>query len=348
MPNFLKLPIYAFELSDRSYKYLRLGEVRGGTVVNDFGEGEIAAGVIEHGEIKKRDVLAPLLKELFLKKDIRFVAVSLPEEKGFLENVQLAGVKEEEIRQALELQLEEHIPLPPGDVLFDHELARKDKNHFDVVINAFPRTLVESYLDTFYSAGALPTFTESELAASARALIPQNFRGTAMVIDWGKTRTSFYIVEDGRLRFASTINIGGESLDAAIAKTLGVSQKEAENLKIKNGLLQNQDSLQVFQAIIPTVTALREEAEKYINFWQTHSENKKFPEKIFLSGGDANMKGLAEHFAEELGAETAVANPWVNVKFPKYYLPDITRQHAVRFSASIGLSLAAKEREETI
>jgi len=346
MPNFLKLPIYAFELSDRSYKYLRLGEARGGTVVDDFGEGEIAVGVIEHGEIKKGDVLMSLLKELFFKKGIRFVAVSLPEEKGFLENVQLAGVREEEIRQALELQLEEHIPMPPSEVLFDHEIARKDKNHLDVVINAFPRALVESYLDTFYSAGALPTFTESELAASARALIPQNFSGTAMVIDWGKTRTSFYIVEDRRLRFASTINIGGESLDAAIAKTLGVSKKEAENLKIKNGLLQ--DSLQVFQAIVPTVTALREEAEKYINFWQTHSENKKFPEKIFLSGGDANMKGLAEHLGGELGAETAVANPWVNVKFPKYYLPDITRQQAVRFSASIGLSLAAKEKEETI
>src|SRR3989344_3472926 len=55
LPSFLRLPIYAFELSDKSYKYLRLKEERGGIVLDDFGEGEIAAGGIEHGEIKKKD-----------------------------------------------------------------------------------------------------------------------------------------------------------------------------------------------------------------------------------------------------------------------------------------------------
>ena len=145
LPSFLRLPIYAFELSDKSYKYLRLKETRGGILLDDFGEGEIDAGVIEHGEIKKKDVLTALLKELFLKKNMRFVAISLPEEKGFLENIQLSGIKESEMRQALELQLEEHVPLPPSEVIFDYILARDEKNHSDVVLNAFPRALVDSY-----------------------------------------------------------------------------------------------------------------------------------------------------------------------------------------------------------
>lgn len=348
MPNFLKFPIYAFELSDKSYKYLRLKEARGGTILDDFGEGEIAAGVIEHGEIKKKDILTALLKELFSKKNIHFAAISLPEEKGFLENIQLSGVKEGEMRQALELQLEEHVPLPPSEVIFDYVLARNEKDHSDVVLNAFPRSLVEDYLEVFSATGVLPTFVESELAAAVRSIVPQDFISLAMIMDWGKTRTSFFIVENRVLRFASTIPIGGETLDRAIAKNLNVRLEEAQKLKAKKGFLQDQDSLPVFQAIVPAVTAIREEAEKYLNFWQTHSENKEAPKKLFLSGGDANLLGLPQYLEQELGLPVVIADPWANVKFPKHYLPNLELKDAIRFSISIGLALAAMDKEKTI
>ncbi len=348
VPNFLRLPIYAFELSDKSYKYLRLKETRGGIVLDDFGEGEIAAGVIEHGEIKKKDILTALLKELFSKKNMRFAAISLPEEKGFLENIQLTGIAENEMRQTLELQLEEHVPLPPSEVIFDYTVARNEKNHSDVVLNAFPRSLVGDYLEVFSSAGALPTFMESELTAAVRSIVPLDFASPAMIIDWGKTRTSFFIVENRVLRFASTIPIGGEALDQAIAKNLNVSIEEAQKLKAEKGFLQDQDSLEVFQAIVPVVTAIREEAEKYINFWQTHSENKEAPKKLFLSGGDANLLGLPQYLEQELGLPVVMANPWANVKFPKHYLPGLELKDAVRFSISIGLALAAMDKEKTI
>ncbi|KKT29536.1 MAG: Type IV pilus assembly protein PilM [Candidatus Azambacteria bacterium GW2011_GWC2_45_7b] len=326
-------------------------------MVDDFGEGEIATGVIERGEIKKKEVLAALLKELFAKKNIKFVAVSLPEEKGFLENVQLTGIKAEtEIRQALELQLEEHIPLPPSEVVFDYTLARKEKNHFDTVISAFPKMLVDSYSEVFYSAGALPVLVESELVAAVRSLIPKNFAATTIVMDWGKTRISFSIIENGVLRFASTAPIGGETLDEAISKTLNVDLKKARELKLKSGFLpaspsqggQNQDSLPVFQAIVPVITAIREEVGKYIKYWQTHSESKEAPAKLFLSGGDANLLGLAAYLQQELNIPVQLADPWANVSFPKNYLPDLERQDAIRFVASIGLSLAALDKEKNI
>lgn len=324
-------------------------------MLDDFGEGEIAAGIIEHGEIKKKEALAALLGDLFSKRNIRFVAVSLPEEKGFLENVQLTGVKEEEIRQALEFQLEEHVPLPPSEVVFDYALVRKEKNHFDTVINAFPRMLVDSYLDVFYSAGALPVFAESELAAAVRSSIPKDFADAAMVIDWGKTRIGFSIIENGVLRFASTAPIGGEALDEAIAKTLNVDLKKAQALKFEKGFLPRSAppaggpaQQEIFQAIVPVITAIGEEAEKYMGYWQTHSENKKAPAKLFLSGGEANLLGLDAYLQQELGIPAQLANPWLNVAFPDKYLPELERKDAIRFTTSIGLSLAARDKEKNI
>lgn len=356
MPSFLRLPIYAFELSDRSYKYLRFKEAEGGIILDSFGEGELAPGVIERGEIKKKDILVSLLKEVCRKNNIRFVAVSLPEEKGYVENIRLANAKDEEIRQVLELQLEEHVPLPPADVVFDYSVVNREKGHLDIVLSAFPKSLVESYLGAFFEAGALPALAESELVSAVRSLVPAESSGVAMIIDWGKTRISFYIVKNTFLRFASTVSIGGEALDQAIAKNLNVSVEEAQKLKFKAGFLpalpsqggQTPGSLQVFQAIVPLVTAVREEAEKYISFWQTHSEEKETPSRLWLSGGDGNLPGLAEYLEEELKIPVALANPWVNIGFPKHYLPNLERSDAVRFAASIGLGLAALAAENTI
>ncbi len=341
LPSFLNLPVYAVDLSDESFKYLLLKKNRHGVIVKDFGEGPIAKGVIERGEIKKKDILTALLKELFYKKNIRYVAFSLPEEKGFSRNVKLEGVKKEEIEEALTLQLEEYVPLPPSEVIFDWTLAETEKDHLDVILNAFPKTLVESYLDVFYAAGALPVKAESELSVLATVILPKTFKGAAMIMDWGKTRTGFAIVENSALKFASTVPIGGNHLNEAIAKALNIDLVTAENLKKQGGFVPNQNDLAVFQAIVPIVTALREEAEKYINFWQTHSEKKESVSQIFLSGGDANLLGLKDYLSKELGIPVNLSNPWINIKMPRYYLPELERGDSVRFTAAIGLAISA-------
>lgn len=344
-PSFLSLPIYALELSDKSYKYLKLGSTAQSTIVEDFGEGDIPTGVLERGEIKKPEILKALLSDLFAKKKILFVAIALPEEKGFLRNIKLDGVKKEEIESALRLQLEEQIPLPPSEIVFNYSVVKEEKDHFDIVLIAFPKILVNSYLEIFSKAGASPVWVDSELAASITAVIPRTFSGTAILMDWGKTRVSFAIAENGVLRFASTVPIGGDDMDAAISKELGVDIKIAEQFKKDVGFNENAKDQRVFQVLIPIVTAIREEAEKYITFWQTHSEEKKPPTKLLLSGGDAHLINLHSYLQKELGIEVAEADPWVNFKFPPKYVPEIDKNQAIRFSSSIGLGLAILKKE---
>ena len=344
-PSFLSLPIYAFELSDKSYKYLRLKSTPLGTMMEDFGEGEIPAGVLERGEIKQPEILTAILSELFAKKKISFVAISLPEEKGFLRNIKLSGVKETEIKEALEFQLEEQVPFPPAEVVFHYNLVKDHKDHLDIVLMAFPKILVNSYLNIFSKAGALPVWVESELSASVEAILPRGFGETAMLMDWGKTRVSFAIVENRVLRFASTVSVGGDALDAAIAKSLGVDAKTAEALKKETGFNEKAKDLRVFQALVPIVAAIKEEAEKYIAFWQTHSETKEAPSKLFLSGGDANLIDLKNYLQKELTMEVVEADPWVNINFPLKYVPEIEKRDSIRFSSAIGLGLYALKKE---
>src|SRR3989344_8058017 len=230
--DFGKIPIYSLDVSDQSFKFVRLTQNSAKEmIVTGFGEGEIDKSVIENGEIKDKRRLSEILKEVFFQNNIKFIALSLPEEKGFLREIKISDVEEKDLPGALEFQIEEHIPLPASDIFFDYTVVGKGNDFFELVVNAFPRNVVESYLDVVNSSGVLPVALESEIESVARSIVPKDFLKTAMIVDWGKTRVSFSVFEKEILRFASTALFGGETLDNAISKGLGVSKSEAVKIK---------------------------------------------------------------------------------------------------------------------
>lgn len=346
--DFTKIPIYALDISDESFKFLRFADKESGTIVRDFGEGDIPRGVIESGEIKDVQKLGEIFKKTFSQKNIKYVAFSLPEEKGFLRTVSLSGMNKEEIEKSLEFQIEEQIPLPASEVFFEHRILGGEGDHFDATINAFPKSVVESYIEAIESAGAAPVYAESELEASARAVLPKDGYKSSMVLDWGRTRASFSLFENNMLKFTSTIFLGGRLLDDAISREFKVSKKESQKIKFETNIHQNQKSTDVFGAIFPVISSLKDETEKILDYWKSHSENQSAVERIFLSGGDSNLLGLPEYFTEELRIETSLANPWINVRFPHKYLPPLKMKDSLRFVSAIGLALSAKSQENIL
>lgn len=346
--DFGRIPIYALDISDQSFKFLRLASLAGGIGVNRYGEGAIEKGIIENGDIKDPKKLEDFLRDVFKSNNIKFVAISLPEEKGFLKEVRISGVSEKELPSALEFQVEEHVPLPAADIFFDFTVADKGTDFFDLVINAFPRSVVESYLSAVNSAGALTVYVEPELESSARAVIPWGFKKTALIVDWGQTRASFSVFKGGILRFASTALLGGNTLDSEISKNFGVSKKEAIKIKFKEDITGAQSSSEFTNAVLPVISGISEEIQKILDYWKTRSGTNSNIEQIFLTGGDSNLFGLPEYLQNEFGIPSSVANPWVNVNFPNKYLPQIKFKDSLRFSSAIGLSLKTMKKENIL
>lgn len=344
--RFMELPVYALDLSDSSYKYLSFHRRSDGFVLGDYGEGALAPGIILNGEIQQPDVLASTLKDVFAKKGIHFVAVSLPDEKGFLRPIQLSSdnVKEEEIGSALSLQLEDHVPLPPDEVLFEYSLLGKRENHYDVVLRAFPREGVMTYLEVIQKSGATPILAEPELAAIVRAIVPSHFEGDGMLIDWGRGRASFAFFKQGIVHFTATVPVAGQSLADAIKQKMNVSIEEAIRLKEQEVNLigaKEGRAAELFAAVEPVVRSLTSEADRYIRYWQTHSEDQKLPQRIYLTGGESYLKGFVEYLSSATGIDVVIADPWVNVAFPHYYVPRVPWKESLRFVSNIGLLLRA-------
>ena len=232
--------------------------------------------------------------------------------------------------------------------IFDYEIIPRHKGKnlpVSVMLVAFPQPIIEDYCNVFNESGFKPLAFEIEAHAFSRAIIPQGERSTKMVIDFGKTRTSFIIIKNAQVRFTSTINVAGESLSQALSQALSVSMTEAEAMKKKYNLAKAKanGTDEAFNALFSIITAIKKETEHHINFWNTHPDQYDGVhhgiEEVILCGGDSNLTGFPEYLSQELKLPVRFANPWINIASFEDYIPEIEFKDSLRFAAAIGLAL---------
>ena len=164
-----------------------------------------------------------------------------------------------------------------------------------------------------------------------------------MVVDFGRTRTSFAIVSQGIIRFTSTVSLAGADLDKALVQTFKIELFAAERMKKERGLVRTKENQEVFNALLPVVSAIRDEISRHLLFWQGHAvhahSSKPEVAKLYLCGGESNLIGLGEYLAYDLKLPVVLANPWVNIASFEDYVPEITYNESLSYATALGLAL---------
>lgn len=346
-PHYLEMPAAGLDISDQSVKYVQLERKDGSLAVKKFGSKPMPKGLIEEGNVKQKEKLIAFLKTIREEMGSGHVIVSLPEERGFLSQIEIPEVKEEEIRGVLELQLENYIPISGYDAVFDYRIIKKinegGRKGFLVNLTAFPATLVGDYRDVLIEAGFKPQAFEMETNSLARAVVKENDNIAQMVVDFGKTRTSFVVVKDQKIQFTSTINVAGDALTSAIAKDFGVDFFQAERIKKEYGFIKNKEYEKFFNSLLPLIGVIKDEMTKHINYWNTHmtdpASRSEDIKKIVLSGGDSSLEGFLEFLSYQLRLPVEMANPWVNIVDFDEHIPEIELREALTYACALGLAL---------
>ncbi len=352
---FIRIPVLGLDISDLSIKYLKFGGGRMLTL-DDFGEVTVAEGIISNGEIRDEEALVTTLNSWLLKDGRRFrgsfVAVSLPEEKSFLRLIQLPKIKREELGNAIRWEIEANIPMPADELSYDYEVIEPlegGADHFDVVLTAFPKAIVESYVRVLKKSGLEPLALELESQAIIRAAIADLKERTAkLVVDMGRTRTSFIIISGGAIIFTTTIELGGRLLEEHIVRGLGVDWGKAVVLKKEVGFNKKELEGRVFTALVPPVAAFGDELRRSIEYYHNHTKHihgaSESIEEILLVGGDANLNGLDTYLSSMLKVPVRLANPFASIRHRlAYAIPPIAKNKALAFTTALGLAMRGLE-----
>lgn len=350
-PTFLSRPAVGLDISDRSIKFVELTNKGGNCILKRYGELDIPAGVIDQGSIQKVDELVKILSDWRTKfsPEIKETIVSLPEEVAYVVRLSLPKVPDHQLRQTIELQLDQYVPLSLDNMVFDFEKINiKHKpglEVIDILVTVFPLDESRKYFEVLSSAGFTPLVFEIEPQALARIAMADRSVDTIMIVEIGRSRTGIEIVSNGVMVLTSTIlNIGGDSMTASIKKNLNIDSDEAENLKITHGLLRSKSNLEIFNSLLPITSSLKDELNKVILFWKKkESENGYYNSpvnRVVLCGGQSSLPGLVEYLSGQLKLPVEILNPWQHKCFDyKKDLPQMSYKESLRYATAISLAL---------
>jgi type IV pilus assembly protein PilM len=370
----LKLEAFGLDISDLSLKIVKLKKRGKFLKLASFGEEKIEEGIIKEGEIKNEEKLAEILKNALNKVKgeklkTKYVIASLPEEKAFFQVIPLPKMPPEHLKSAIVYEAENYIPLPIEKVYLDYQIVsplKENLDHYDVLIAAMSREIVDSYLSTLKKAGLQPLVFEVESQAIVRALIKNEVSTSPLLlIDLGATRTSLIIFSGKSLRFTTSLPISSRLFTELISKNLGISQDKAEELKIKYGLKYKykvkigdeikKEKGEVFEILLPALVDLTQQIKKYLEYYRSHASHEHLPQdnntisKALLCGGGANLKGLSDFLSCQLKFPVQLGNPWVNILPEGKKETKLSFEESLKYTTALGLALRAiKENDKSI
>lgn len=345
-PDFLLMPTFGIDISDKAIRMACLEYSSRGLRVKAVTEHFLPEGIVVGGRIEKVSELAGLCRDLAKSLKIDYVAMSLPEDLSYVVTMVLPQASVDNLRESVELQLEEYVPVKIREVSFDVEVLRLPSNDlpsFEVVVGVVSKREVVNSVELCGQVGVVLRSIEIESQALARSLIKKGDMGTYMIIDFGQRRVSFSVVSKGLVVATSSVpSLGGDALTRVIQKNLNISFEEAEKIKIEKGLLGVDKNSDLFFSMMAHISSLRDEATTRIEYWQTKKEGviKSDPvTKIILCGGQSPLPGLIDYLSESLDLIVELGNPWVNVVDLNRSIPPIGKYESLHFSKAIGLAL---------
>ncbi len=342
-PAFLCMGAVGIDISDRSIKYAKLTPTPKGFHLENFSNVLLEPGIIENGRIIAPDKLREVLIGLRKKYNISFVRTALPEKQMYFFRLSLPDASHEELRNTIELSIEEHVPISAAEAVFDFEVVGKSGNNVEVAVTAAVREIVDGYVDIFKSAGLTVLSLELEADAVIRTVIKKDDGIAHLIVDFGETRTGIAVAYKGQIYFTSTVSMGGRLLTETLAKHFGVSIEEAEKMKREYGLRRNGPNQDLFSLLLNNIAVLRDEINKHFIYWHTHKDESGATrppiEGIVLVGGDSNLAGLPDYLSASLRVKTTVADVWTNVCLPEHGVPELSRQDSLGYATALGLSM---------
>ncbi len=347
-PTSLAFTAAAIDISSGSVKFFQFGEQGDALVVKQFGATPLQPDVIVDGEIEKSETIIDVLRTFRTKNRIQFAHASLSEKKAFIYQ-QLIPSNTKSVRDAIEFELESHVPLPPQEAVFDYEFVRTVSGGSIYAVTAYAERVVNVYEKVFRTAGIVLRSLEVEAQALVRAVLPEHARtGVALVVDIGSHTTRIAIADHGVVSYTATMDFGTEVLLESIMRQLQVDHDEAIKIKDARGFLVGKENHEVVEAVIGLVSVFKDELARHITYWNHPvSDDVSRPpiDLIIISGGNAGMRGLIEYINDSFGIRTMVANVWVNSFSLDTYIPPMPWAKSLEFATGVGLALRSAHKE---
>jgi len=333
-------PIVGLDISNTGIKIMAIDTKK--WLVIGYGSMDLDPTKVKESLEGDSTYLADNIKILIKEKLIgtlpsNHVVIGIPTARSYSRTFSLPTSVEKSIRDAVELEVDQYVPIPASTLYIDYSVIERNKKEISVLMSAVARTIIDKCISAAESADLIVTLVEPGMNAVARLLKnTEDGQLPSVIVDIGPASTDIAIIDNGIIRITGGVAIGGNTFTLDIAKKLGVTLENAHQLKVLNGLSAGPRQEKIKNAIEPSLKQIIIETRRVMRYYSERINNDRKLEQLLVVGSGSDMPGIGEYFTNELVMPARVASPWQKLDFGKLNEP--VRQFRSRYITVAGLA----------
>jgi type IV pilus assembly protein PilM len=342
-------PLFGLDIGHGKVRVLQLRTTKRAPRLVGYGEATFDPKAINAGVIEKPEVIAAAVQELFkqhLVGDITTnrVAMALPIARAFTRSMEVSGLSDKELAEAVQNEAEQYIPAAIADLYIDYTRVLTGDDTANVFIVAMPKRIVDSYVLLSRLLGLEAVVMQTSSGAGAHLFARDSQSDVpSLLIDFGSDSADITVYDRGPV-VSGTVNCGSDLMTQAIARELGVTEKEAVLIKAKYGLSLSKKQDQIEKCLDPLLDLLIKEIRRTVRYYEDRIHGKQKISQIVIAGGGANMPGLADYLTSSLRLAVRSFDPTPYIDFGRLQPFNMTE----RMSYVTAAGLAAIEPVEAL
>ncbi|MFB1051777.1 type IV pilus biogenesis protein PilM [Paraliobacillus sp. JSM ZJ581] len=278
---------------------------------SDHGEIKLEPGLIEDGKIIDKPRFIGVLKALVKEKNWRNkeVAFCVPDAFVTLRDEavpkQLSG---EEIKQYIEMELDNSIRLPFKNPVIDYEIIKQEEDLSHILLFAYPKDRLESYIDVFHQANCKLTIADFSFLSVYRVFATHdliNKEAHLLLIQWRKADIVLTVFHNDRPIFNRHIYLEGASV--------------SNNYHQEEDNASNSIDQEPFQSIVEEQFVT---IERFMDFYQYSITNNSAQIDRMALAGDSKYHLKIKSLLEErfnLSVQTPLNNQELPLEYTELY-----------------------------
>ena len=333
-------PILGLDISNTGIKVMSIDARR--WLVLGYGSGDLEPIKVKESLEGDSTYLAENIQSLLKEKIVgslpsNHVVIGIPTARSYSRTFNLPVAVEKTLKDAVELEVDQYIPIPASTLYIDYEIIERNKKEITVLMSAVSRTIIDKCVAAAESAGMVVSMVEPGISAVARLLTStEDGHLPSVIVDIGPASTDIAVLDNSNIRVTGGLAIGGNTFTLDIAKKLNIALENAHQLKVLNGLNAGARQQKIREALDPSLKRILTEIRKVMRYYNERISDDRKLEQLLVVGSGSNMPGIGEFFTNELVMPARVASPWQKLDFGK--LPEPARQFRSRYITVAGLA----------
>ena len=270
---------------------------------------EAPSNSITKGEIQDSTIVAGSLKDIWRKYKIsdRKVFIGIANQKVIAKEVKIPVIDDTEIKNSIDYQINDFIPIPKNNIIYDYYIVEKEKNFSKLMLVGTLKSMIDDVVKSFKNAGLIAQAIDLNCFALYRTInyissIEKNIKvkkpETFCAVYLGREMSIIEMIQDNDLKYPRFTSTSITSFIDRIYKEVKKDNKYCEEMISKFDF----KSLFIKKAVKEEV---KKEDAKDSSAKSREKEDKKIFKENIESTADSKeiveiMKDTANHFIEEI------------------------------------------------